>query len=577
MRRVYYFLLAIFLWANISQAMHRESPILNFAENFPSITQINTQELLSVASNGISNFTSSGMIFVKNEADLLNIITYFTLLKQKDHSTRPMVIAAGSRFIDNKLSNGWSFDSHAQGQDGDIVINTSRLSGLYQDIDWEQNFDRQKGVVKVWVYAGTTWRDLVNLVNETYLRHSNDKNHYFVPIISPTGSQITLGGSLASNSHARGTSVKGGYFAETVDAFNLVTLKNGQPTLLTVEKETEADLFYAVVGSFGRGGVISAIKINLQLVSHDKVATTRVKKVYSIDEMTRRFKIDRERLMRTPDSQSLSSDRFGFLATVGIISDDFKTFFMLENDLETPTAEMSSFPLYGAPDCKALFLYKVARAFPKLADCMAAKYLDWHCAKSPCEFFSGEVSGRAEFHDKPLNNYIFFQDTFALSISQDKPTSDQTSHFTLMMTLENLKQVMEEIKKIKALPEFEEITFELQDLLPLPSTKVLMAPGYSPTKNDDLFVAYTLSWPVYDQTRDLSRNFQATIETALYEIKVDGQPLAWLHPLKEFSFKKGPIEFYAQSAKKLEQILQAHGIEDREIFYSKIHDYLYAH
>lgn len=571
MIRAFYFLLAIFFWANISQALEY------FADNFPSITEVNIEERTGIASNGISNFKASGMIYPENEAQLLDVIKYYSSLKKTGQNLRPLVISAGSRPIGKKMSNGWSFDGHAQGHDGDIVLNTSKLAGLYDNIDWEQNFDQLKGVVKIWAYAGTPWRELVNLVNESYLKHTNDNQNYFVPIISPTGSKITIGGSFASNTHARGTSVKGGYFADTVDAFKLVTVINGLPTLMTVEKEIQPDLFYALIGSFGRGGVVSAIKINLQMVSRDKVATTKVKKVYSIDEMTTSFMLDRERLIDTSESKYLNTDRSAFLASVGIISDDFGTFFMLENDLETPTSTKCSFPLYGAPDCKALFLYKVARAFPKFADYMAAKYLDYHCAKTPCEFFSGKVSGTGEFHDQPLNNYIFFQDTFALSILKNAPKDHQTAHFTLMMKLENLGLVMAEIQNIRALPEFQSITFELQDLLPLPTTKVLMSPGYSPTKSDDMFVAYTLSWPLDEDTRELSRRFQEKIENKLYETKINNEPLGWLHPLKEFSFKKGPIEFYTQSAKKLEQILQAHGIEDREIFYSKIHDYLYGH
>jgi hypothetical protein len=515
------------------------------------------------------------MLFPENEADLVDIIEYFMWLQEKDPHLKPMVISAGSRPLENKLSSGWSFDGHAHGHEDDIVLNTSKLSGLYQDIDWRDDFDQQKNIVKVWAYAGTPWRELITLVNESYLRNTHDENNYFVPIISPTGSNITIGGSFASNTHARATSVKGGYFADTVDAFKLVTLIYGKAALLTIDKESDPDLIYSLIGSFGRGGVISAMKIKLQLVPREKVATTKVKKVHSIDEMTALFARDRERLMAA-NSSSLSTDRSAFLATLGIISDDFETFFMLENDLEKPTKTMPSFPLYGDPDCMKLFIYQVARAFPKLADKLASKYLDWHCAETLCEFFSGEVSGIGEFHDQPLHNYIFFQDTFALSILNNSPQDHQTSHFTLMLKLENLKLVMNEIKRIKMLPEFKAITFELQDLLPLPSSRVLMAPAYSPQINAGIFIAYTMSWPIDNNTRDISRRFQAKVEKVLYEMTVDAQPIAWLHPLKEFSFKNGPIEFYADSARRLQDILKSYGIEDRNIFYSKIHDYLYV-
>jgi len=144
-----------------------------------------------------------------------------------------------------------------------------------------------------------------------------------------------------------------------------------------------------------------------------------------------------------------------------------------------------------------------------------------------------------------------------------------------MLRLENLPLVIKEIQKIKETPEFENIVFELQDLLPLPSTKVLMSPAYAPANNNEVFIAYSISWPVDKSTRDLSRRLQAKIVSTLNQIIINGQALAWLHPLKEFSFTQGPLEFYAASAQKLEQILNKYGIQDREIFYNKTHDYLY--
>lgn len=576
MRAIKLLLLCVLLLPSITKAIQLESAIFSLKKEFPHLTQFNTTGCASFASNGKSSFKASGIIYPESEADLYAVISFFNELRKKNSHIRPMVISAGSRHINDEVKTGWSFDCHAQGHDGDIVLNTSKLKGLYQDIDWSTNFDREKGVVKAWIYAGTPWSELLNVVNKSYVKHTGDKNNYFVPIVAPTGSQITIGGSFASNTHARGTSVMGGYFADIIDAFTMITVVNGSPSKIYVDKEQHPDLFYALIGSFGRGGIVAGIKINLQLVSRDKVATTKVKKVYSIDEMTAAFSADRERMIADAHSDDPSTERNAFLASVGLISQDFATFFMMENDLEKPTACKSSFPLFGAPSCCAGFIYQISRTLPKFSDWAASKYLDLCCAKTPCEFFSGRVSGVGEFHNQPLNNYIFFQDIFAINITENEPKNFQTAHLTLMMRLENLGRAMKEIKRIKELPEFKDITFELQDLLLLPSTQVLMAPGYSKASNDALFIAYTISWAIDDDTREKSRKLEATLEQRLYDLKIKGDPLAWLHPLKEFSFKNGPIEFYAESAQKLEEILQKYGIEDRPLFYSRIHDYLYS-
>lgn len=559
---------------HFAQAMNPENPIMHFKSAFPSLTKINKNKCKSVASNGLSSFTAGGILYPENESDLLEIVSFYTRLKKNLPSLPPMVIAAGSRKLDDTMKSGWSFDCHAQGHNGDIVLSTSKLSGFYQPIDWRE-FDRNTGVVKVWAYAGTPWRHLVDLVNDAYQKEFNDDEHYFVPLISPTGSNITIGGSFASNTHSRASSVMGGYFADTIDAFHIATSVDGRPSITVVNKLQNEDLFYALVGSFGRGGVVSAMKINLQLVPIGKVATTTVKKVFSIDDVTRLFAEDRARMKASIDNGR--TDRQAFLATVGLISADFKTYFMMENDLKYPNTHEPPFPLYTAPNWKAMFIQRAARVLPTaLVDFAATKFFDAHCAENICEFFNGDVTGTGLFHNQPLNNYVFFQDSFARNIVETKPKDHQTAHVTLMLRLENLTRVTNEIERISSQPQFKMISFELQDLLPLPSTKVLMAPGYSPIENDDVYIAYTISWVVTEDTKALTRMLEACIEQELYDTKINGEPLAWLHPLKEFSFMNGRIKFYREAAEQLERVLKSYGIDDSGLFYSRIHDYLYG-
>ncbi len=227
-----------------------------------------------------------------------------------------------------------------------------------------------------------------------------------------------------------------------------------------------------------RGGVVTAMQIKLQMIARNQVAITKLKKIYSLEEMTQAFVEDHERMV--PES-AITNTAPMHLALVGLIGAKFDTFFMLEKDLVNPTYEKDSFPLYGPTDWKVVLLQKAAHALRILADWVATKYLDMRCAKTPCEFFSGDVTGTSEFHDQPLDNYIFFQDSFARNIVESDPKDYQTSHFTLMLRLENLKRATEAISIIKNQPEYEDIHFELQDLLPLPSTRVLMSPPTRPS------------------------------------------------------------------------------------------------
>jgi hypothetical protein len=147
-----------------------------------------------------------------------------------------------------------------------------------------------------------------------------------------------------------------------------------------------------------------------------------------------------------------------------------------------------------------------------------------------------------------------------------------------MMELANLPVAMHTIQEICQNEAYKNISFELQDILPLPRSSVLMSSSFSESidKNlgDNSLVAYTMSWAINDKNIDASTRLQQEIQTALYQTKIDGKPLAWLHLTKEFS-ELDNKEFYRSSAKQLEEILQGYNIEDRIFITNRAQEWIY--
>jgi hypothetical protein len=551
--------------------------IYDLSIEFPELTGINHSSLEHAASSGNISFTPSGTISPKNETDVLAIIDFYLKVKKENNTIKPMVLSAGGRKQKGELSQGWSFDAHAQGDEGSVVLSTENLTGLSRDIDWQNDFDPKTGNLVVSLYSGTSWRDAINIINNSYKKEFNDTENYFVPIVAPTGGEISIGGSLASNSHARPSSVLGGYFADTVESFSLASVQNGHAVLIPVSRSLNHELFNTVIGSFGRGGIIVSIELKLQRVSAKKNVVTSIKRTKNMAELIKAMKEAQDRLRLRGLNAENKDELIPFLSVGGFVSSDFQHFFIFESDFLASTEKKAGLPLFQSPSCGSDIIHSLTRLFPKLSEKLMLSYLDWHASSGLCDFLARKKSGKQEavFHNRPLDNYIFFQDGFTRVVKKHKKGAYKTGHITFIMPLENTELFMEVTKKLLSDPYYKDIHFELQDLLPIAQSSILMSPSYSKDSNKNISLnAYTLSWPINSKNYAASREFKIKLEKIVYQIKTNNKPLAWLHPLKEYSHLANH-QFYKESAEEVEQILKSYNINDRIFLTNNIQESLY--
>lgn len=136
--------------------------------------------------------------------------------------------------------NGISFDAHFINTNA--VISTRYLQRLR--IDWDNNC--------FWAQAGVTWGRVVDqLLPKGYL-----------PLIVPTTSHATIGGSFNCNTYSRMTA-SDGREAATIEAFELL-LPNGECRYC--DRQTNADLFRQAIGSYGTIGIVLDVKYRMQYI-----------------------------------------------------------------------------------------------------------------------------------------------------------------------------------------------------------------------------------------------------------------------------------------------------------------------
>lgn len=550
-RYLFFLLLAQSIWAS--------DTVQSFKTQFPNIFQENSEHKPLYSTNGINFFKPSAMLFPKSEEQLVHVVDYYLKLKKLNPEIAPFVVSGGGRKAVDKLYQGWSFDAHAHGEEDSLVINTKDLSGIYE-INWEKDYDPHSKEVKVWVKAGTRWREFIDMVNA---QNPHD-DIYFVPIIAPTGSNISIGGSLASNTHARPSSIVGGFFADTVYAFRMVTTCNGIAGVMHVSRKDKPDLFHGVIGSFGRGGIISAVKVKLQAIPKGYKTITKLRRVKNIEDISTSL-INRQKELRLNFNSDHEYFKQAFLSVGALVSSDLEKFLIFETSLEKTDQNKPSLILFESPSIKTYILQNLARCFPRLTEDIMLYYIDIISRNN-----------EAVFYNTPLSNYIFFQDSFTESFDHKNISAHKTAHLTFMMPINNLDLAIRVIKSVSQKDIYKNIAFELQDLLPLPSTKVLMSPAYINKNDQDAqFLAYTISWAINDRNETESLMLKKELEESLHNTLVDGSPLAWLHPLKEWSHKK-IRRFYKKQAHDLQNIFDKYQIDDRSIINNKLQDYLYG-
>ncbi len=148
---------------------------------------------------------------------------------------------------------------------GGIVID---ITGMRRILAW----DPARGIMRV--EPGVTLRDLVQTASPDG----------WWPVVSPSSPDVTLGGCAAMNVNGR-NAWKCGPFGANILALEVV-LASGEAC--TLERERDAYLWRAFVGSLGLLGIITAITLQLQRVTSESV-TIRRRASNSLDDILALF------------------------------------------------------------------------------------------------------------------------------------------------------------------------------------------------------------------------------------------------------------------------------------------------
>ncbi len=149
-----------------------------------------------------------------------------------------------------------------------ICLDTRRLARVL-------SFDRARGLIEV--EAGLQWPRLI----ETYLEEQRDAAQPWGIAQKQTGADtFTLGGSLSSNVHGRGLTMKP--LISNVENF---TLLNAEGKTVRCSREENRELFRAAIGGYGLFGLIT--RTTLRLVPRRRVR--RRVEIVSAGELMKKF------------------------------------------------------------------------------------------------------------------------------------------------------------------------------------------------------------------------------------------------------------------------------------------------
>ena len=137
------------------------------------------------------------------------------------------------------------------------------------------SFDRERGLIEA--EAGIQWPDLIR----AYLERQRDMAHQWGIAQKQTGADtFTLGGSLSSNVHGRGLTMKP--LISNVEAFALI---DADGKTIRCSRTENDELFRLAIGGYGLFGIISTV--TLRLVRRQKLR--RVVAIIEAGDLAERF------------------------------------------------------------------------------------------------------------------------------------------------------------------------------------------------------------------------------------------------------------------------------------------------
>ncbi|MGE7767351.1 FAD-binding protein [Peribacillus sp. NPDC096540] len=147
-------------------------------------------------------------------------------------------------------------------------------NGILLDMKhYNKILDLNKKEQLITVQSGATWADIQEYINPYGLALK----------VSQSQNIFTIGGSLSVNVHGR--DIRHHALIETVDSFRLL---NAKGDILTVSRDENSELFYAVIGGYGLFGVILDVTLHL---TDDELYQIKTKSL-QYDEYISYFKRD---------------------------------------------------------------------------------------------------------------------------------------------------------------------------------------------------------------------------------------------------------------------------------------------
>ncbi len=372
--------------------------IQEFYDQLPNaiseITNTLGQEIRSVT--GDITFVKEIEMEPRNDQEVMKIVAF--MAKRRD---RKLVVGAGNFQSGSQGFQGLSIGAHAQGIQGDVYLSTRKMKKhTLRNEDF--TFDPKDETITLTVGAGNAWAEAMALANSTL--NATDRNTYeFVPFCAPTSERVSIAGSLTSHGHSRTTAFLGGYMPEAVVKFSLVTMRRGRVVKLLVSREQYPELFYALPGSFGRGGVITDITIKLQRIPKNTRVLMSVTRYDDYEQLLQDYEeaID---TLNTSEEAKMAVQRPFLSAFVSVTSSGSLYLFKskLVSDHEAKTYPY--FDFFEKPGVKTSIIQAFAHNFTETANGLIDSFL----------------TGR--HHSKTYKNHpvswIFGQDSFLIFTQQ---------------------------------------------------------------------------------------------------------------------------------------------------------------
>src|SRR6266446_847570 len=144
-----------------------------------------------------------------------------------------------------------------------------------RSLDRVISFDQEHGLVEA--EAGIQWPKLIR----TYLdAQANSAKQWGIPQKQPGADTFTLGGSLSSNVHGRGLTMKP--LISNVESFNLI---NADGKSIRCSRDENHELFRLAIGGYGLFGLIESV--TLRIVPRQKLR--RVVEIIRASDLPKRF------------------------------------------------------------------------------------------------------------------------------------------------------------------------------------------------------------------------------------------------------------------------------------------------